>query len=161
MKRSLSIYVAIFLVAGSAGWWVARERAAFRAHETTERDQIAADNEAKRFASYFSSLVQEADEAVISYRNGKDVREIRFVDRAWILRLAGILNAGAYTRIPPALWISDPTITLYKNQAPVLHTMPLGRTLRIMGTSEDGEFVVDEEVTNEILALAKEKEPNA
>jgi hypothetical protein len=155
MKRPFYFLLVVGLVSGLAGWGLAWKQASDR-QRTAATATLGEQAKARKIAEYIAALVGSADEAVLSFRDARDARDVRINDPAWIPRLANAIGQNVCTPTPSGLWISDPEVKLFRNGEPVIELMTLGHILRVLGRGNSGDFIIGQETAAGLSALVHE-----
>lgn len=161
MKRIFAVLPTVVVAAGIAGWAVARANFADRVEERARAETQAVRLESQRVARHLVEQLSGADRVVLSRwpEKGRVVESVQ--DRAWISRLAQILEGAEFTsQRGAALWVSDTGITCYHGVEPVLTLVPLGNIWKVTAGKLSAEFVVDDADNAAMTALVRDAQPH-
>ena len=110
-------------------------------------------------AKPLAGIAREADTVIIRFLSPTGKNEIRFSDKAWIERLAKIIEAGSFTRKPPCACLPYPEITLYRGKER-LQSLGIHNGAELVGNgSITGVFTIGDKTGKAIVSLAQEKSP--
>ena len=162
VKRNFYLLLVICVASALAGWVATLARVSYLQREAAEKAKSAAMIAAKRPEKYFADLVRAADEIVIADMNGfrPDWLEYRLSNKVRLSQLADILGDASYQAIPPGRWSKSREIRIYQMHEEVLALMSLNGHLHAHGKEVGGDFLVGEQTTDAIDALAEEIEPD-
>lgn len=159
MKRSIYLLVVVGLISGVAGGVAAKVNFSHREQVRVEEASFAERTKAKLPGIYFTGLLEGANEVRISDGVPNERRDPRFSDSVWISKLAKILSEASYEPRPHGLWISSPSVDVYRSEQYVFTVMALGKILRVSGPRGGGDFIVGEETTAAFYSLVRELAP--
>ncbi len=156
MKRLIYLLIVVGLISGVAGGVAAKVNFSHRQQVREEEASFAAKAKAKLPGIYFASLLEGANEVRISDGVPNEKRDSRFNNPAWISKLSKMIGDASYEPYPHGLWISYPSLEVYRDQQHLFSLMTLGKILRVSGPRGGGDFIVGEETTATFHALVQE-----
>lgn len=112
----------------------------------------------------FAEVIRQAKTVVIAfeeYRNKRESKDAVIEDRAWIERLAALVEAGPLVPQPSCFCISTPSVELYGDDGLILK-LSLHHNLKLRSFGRiKGDYEIGQERSDAILALLVAEQPNA
>jgi len=158
MKRIFAVLPTLVVASGIAGWAVARANFTDRVQERVETQAVRMESE--RVARLLVEQLSGADRAVLSRWPEKGGKLESVQDQAWVSRFAEIIGRAEFgSQRPPALWMSDTSITCYHGTESVLSLMPLDNVWIVTAGKRSAEFTVSDADGAAMTALFREAQP--
>jgi hypothetical protein len=152
MKPHSGVLMVIFLIcAGAAGWCAAHIKSA---HLELTDEERAVQRQTSAVVSWVSAELVSTDRITLEYRNRPSAE---LLNQKKVALLINALRSSTYKRTPPGLWISEPSFELYRGGRKLVELQLLGSTVRIIGTSIDGDYLVSTELSTVLSELVSKR----